>query len=201
MAVRTKQDQEQDTWFITFTCFNWIPLFEITQSYDMVYKWIKLIADKYHVKTHGFVIMPNHVHIIVRTPDTGVDINKMMSNGKRFMAYELVERLKLANNLTVLEQLSSACTDYEKAKGQLHKAFEPSFDAKPIFTAAFLYQKIDYIHHNPVSGKWSLCADFTEYPHSSAGFYYLEKPHCFVTITDYRDFWVDMSLVHPQGPR
>jgi REP element-mobilizing transposase RayT len=104
--------------------------------------------------------MPNHVHIIVRTPDTGVDLNKMMGNGKRFMAYKLVERLKLTNNLVILDRLASACTDREKAKGQIHKAFEPSFDAKPIFTTAFLYQKIDYIHHNPVSGKWSFMPRF-----------------------------------------
>ena len=30
---------------------------------------------------------------------------------------------------------------------------------------------LDYIHHNPVSGKWRLAEDFTKYPHSSAGFY------------------------------
>lgn len=201
MAVRTKHEQEHDTWFISFACFNWIPLFEITQSYDIVYKWIKLIRDKYDVQTHAFVIMPNHVHIIVRTPDIGVDLNRIMSNGKRFMAYELVERLKLANNSIILDRLTSACTDREKAKGQLHRAFEPSFDAKPIFTTAFLYQKIDYIHHNPVSGKWGLCADFTAYPHSSAAFYYLGKPHDVVAIKDYRDFWVDTALVLPQGPR
>jgi REP element-mobilizing transposase RayT len=197
MAVRTKHEQEHDTWFISFTCFNWIPLFEITQSYDMVYKWLKLIADKYNIKTHAFVIMPNHVHIIVRTPDTGIDLNKVMSNGKRFMAYELVARLTSANNIIILNQLASGCTNRDKAKGQLHKAFEPSFDAKPIFTTAFLYQKIDYIHHNPVSGKWNLCADFTDYPHSSAAFYYFEKPHDFVEITDYRDFWIDTNYVKP----
>jgi hypothetical protein len=36
-----------------------------------------------------------------------------------------------------------------------------------------LWQKLDYIHRNPVSGKWNLAPDFTKYPHSSAGFYEL----------------------------
>ncbi len=77
----------------------------------------------------------------------------------------------------------------EKVKGQKHKVFEPSFDAKPVYTADFLYQKLDYIHHNPVSGKWSLCAEFTDYEHSSAVFYELEKPHKYFDINDYRDYW------------
>ena len=53
----------------------------------------------------------------------------------------------------------------------------------------FLYQKLDYIHHNPVSGKWNLCNEFTDYAHSSAAFYVLNRPHVFVEIADYRDSW------------
>jgi hypothetical protein len=34
-------------------------------------------------------------------------------------------------------------------------------------------QKLDYIHHNPVKGKWLLVDDFLKYPHSSASFYEL----------------------------
>ena len=56
-------------------------------------------------------------------------------------------------------------------KNQLHKAFKDSFDAKAIFSDKFLIQKLDYIHHNPVSGKWNLIKDFTEYEHSSASSY------------------------------
>ena len=34
-------------------------------------------------------------------------------------------------------------------------------------------QKFNYIHHNPVSGKWNLVSDYTDYEHSSASFYEL----------------------------
>ncbi len=59
----------------------------------------------------------------------------------------------------------------EKKKGQLHKVFKDSFDAKPVFSRKFLIQKINYIHHNPVTGKWMLAKNFVEYAHSSASFY------------------------------
>ncbi len=35
-----------------------------------------------------------------------------------------------------------------------------SFDAKPIFSEKFLLQKLNYIHYNPVKGKWRLAKDF-----------------------------------------
>jgi hypothetical protein len=38
-------------------------------------------------------------------------------------------------------------------------------------------------------GKWSLCSEFTDYPHSSAAFYLDDKPHGYLNIMDYRDYW------------
>ncbi|MFC0516345.1 transposase [Mucilaginibacter angelicae] len=197
MATRTLHNDPGETWFITFTCYNWIPLFEITKSYNLLYDWFMFIAEHYQIQTHAFVLMPNHVHVIIKLPETEAGLNKIISNGKRFIAYELVKKLTLLGKIDILDQLSAACTEKERAKGQKHKVFEPSFDAKPIFSTAFFHQKIDYIHHNPVSGKWLLCNDFTEYPHSSAAFYHSAKLHEHVSITDYRDFWTDINHVKP----
>ncbi len=187
--IRTRHDLTEKTWFITFTCYQWIPLFDIANAYHSVYKWIKYIDDNYRIKTMAFVIMLNHVHIVIQLPDSVTNLNTIVGNGKRFMAYELIATLKEQKQEPILQRLSSACSEKERTKGQKHKAFEPSFDAKPIYTPDFLHQKIDYIHHNPVNGKWNLCNEFTDYPHSSAAFYVDHKPHKQVTITDYREFF------------
>lgn len=166
-----------------------MPLFEVTQSYDMVYKWLELIEVKYQIKTIAFVIMPNHVHLLLYLTDEKINLNTTISNAKRFMAYEFIQRLRRQEEHKLLYALGAACSDKERAKGQLHKAFEPSFDAKPIYTLGFLNQKLDYIHHNPVSGKWNLANDFTTYPHSSAAYYIDAAIHPSVKITNYCDYW------------
>jgi len=71
----------------------------------------------------------------------------------------------------VLTLLQQDLTPREQKKGQLHNVFEESFDAKAIYTEAFFRQKLNYIHHNPVSRRWQLAVDYTAYPHSSAAFY------------------------------
>lgn len=187
MAVRTLHDPSDNTWFITFTCYNWIPLFQLTNSYDLIYNWLKLIQDKHKLQTLAFVIMPNHVHLMLHSLTEGIELNKIISNGKRFMAYEFIKRLTDNKQINLLAQLNAGCTAKEKAKGQLHKVFESSFDAKHIYSDAFLNQKLDYIHNNPVSGKWNLCAELTDYPHSSAAYYLDGVVHPYINITDYRD--------------
>ena len=36
-------------YFIMFTCKDWLPLFELTESYDAVYKWFDYLEDKGHL--------------------------------------------------------------------------------------------------------------------------------------------------------
>lgn len=147
-----------------------MPLIEITNSYDKVYEWFSILRND-NIETVAYVIMPNHLHCILYFPEENFDLNKIIGNAKRFMAYEIVNRLEKHRETRILQILKAAVTAREKKKGQLHKVFKDSFDAKAIFSDKFLIQKLDYIHHNPVSGKWNLAKDFVAYEHSSASFY------------------------------
>lgn len=41
-----------------------------------------------------YVIMPNHIHVIIDFGTSAISINTIVSNAKRFMAYEIIKRLK-----------------------------------------------------------------------------------------------------------
>jgi REP element-mobilizing transposase RayT len=134
----------------------------------------------------AYVIMPNHIHCMIHFPNAGFNLNKIIGNAKRFMAYEIINRLERNDQHELLHILSTAVTPNEKKKGQLHRVFKNSFDAKPIFSEKFLLQKINYIHRNPVAGKWMLVKDFIAYEHSSASFYETGKTMHF-TPKHFRD--------------
>ena len=73
-------------------------------------------------------------------------------------------------------------TERDVTKGQKHKVFEDSFDAKPIYHRNFLLQKINYIHLNCARGKWKLVEHWEDYEHSSARFYVKNKLDGFVPM-------------------
>ena len=140
----------------------------------MVYKCFDILKEKHDADVIAYVIMPNHVHVILHFHKAGFNLNTIIANGKRFMAYEIINRLETTGNTVLLDRLKSLVTEREKKKGQVHKVFKDSFDAKAIITQPFLLQKVNYIHNNPVSGKWMLAKDFIEYEHSSASFYEIQ---------------------------
>ena len=171
MAVKQQISVADGTFFITITCFNWLHLFEISNAYDCVYKWFNFLRKDGHY-INGYIIMPNHLYALISFSNTAKNINIIIGNGKRFMAYDIVERLQETNNDIILAKLSNAIKPSDKKRGKLHEVFEDSFDNKECFTKKFILQKLDYIHWNPCSGKWNLAPCPDEYLHSSAGFYF-----------------------------
>ena len=100
--------------------------------------------------------MPNHLHVLMEFSLSEKSINTIVSNGKRFIAYELVKRLQEERKNEILEKLAAAVISSDKDRGKKHQVFERSFDCKPITSAHFFLEKLDYIHNNPCSeyGNW-----------------------------------------------
>jgi len=123
--------------------------------------------------------MPNHIHLLVYTKNSKDSINTIIGTGKRFMAYEIVKRLRKLNEIDLLKKMESSVSVKEKERNKKHQVFKPSLDIKDIYTEKFVLQKLNYMHKNPVSGKWKLLENYLDYPHSSARFYDLgEKSNC-----------------------
>ena len=87
------------------------------------------------------------------------------------MAYDIIARLTTSGKQSLLNQLKDEVQKNEASKGKKHQVFRLSCDARKCCDMAMLEQKLDYIHHNPVKGKWRLVDDYCDYKHSSASFY------------------------------
>ena len=181
---RTYQDKSVN-YFCTFTCLDWLPLIRITAAYDVFYKWFVQMKT-YENEITGYVIMPNHAHLLIYVSEKSPSIDKLIGNGKRFIAYEIVERLKRLERHQLLEKLAAGVSKKEQKRGKLHKVFMPSFDAKVCLSDTFIWQKLDYMHWNPLSGKWKFADSPELYPHSSARFYINGEQGLF-PVKDYRE--------------
>jgi len=175
VPTRRKIPETNGVYFVTISCHQWLPLIELISGYEMVYNWFDHLKDKGHYIT-GYVIMLNHFHALIAFRNTDQSINTVVGNGKRFMAYEIINRLERLNEHQLLRRLNLSVEAKERVRNKKHEVWEASF--VPIFIGRkecrshkFMKQKLDYIHDNPCRGKWNLVTDVTQYAHSSARFY------------------------------
>jgi hypothetical protein len=138
--------------------------------------------------------MPNHVHALISFSNTKQSINTIIGNGKRFMAYEIIERLEKNNESVLLHQLADHVEAARKENKKLHEVWEASFDWKDCRSNEFVWQKLNYMHNNSCSGKWQLALNPIEYIHSSAKFY-LTGVQGIYTVTNFMEMEdVDFNL-------
>jgi REP element-mobilizing transposase RayT len=105
MSVLVHHGNEPTLYYVTYTCYHWLHLFSITNSFDLVYKWFDYSKNISAIKVTAYAIMPNHVHAILFFPDTNYNLNTIISNAKRFIAYEIVNRLKQLHENKILQHL------------------------------------------------------------------------------------------------
>ncbi|MEO5600890.1 MAG: hypothetical protein ABIR06_08185, partial [Cyclobacteriaceae bacterium] len=64
MSVRRTIPEDDGIYFITFTCWKWLQVIELSNGYDAIYKWFDVLKNQGHYIA-GYVIMPNHIHALL----------------------------------------------------------------------------------------------------------------------------------------
>jgi len=136
---------------------------------------LQYLVQKELVILYGFVIMPNHIHLLW-------SIKKQ--NGKEsvagsFTKYTAHEFKKMLVHTCELQLYKSDKNDRQ------YQFWKRDPLAIPISSEQILLSKLDYIHNNPVKEKWNLCKLQEEYRWSSAAFY-LNGHDEFNMLTHYR---------------
>jgi putative transposase len=121
---------------------------------------------------YAFVVMPNHLHIIIQCAGENPLAN-VIRDLKKHVADRIIRHYQALGNQSVLDFLTSAVARPDK---QQHKIWEDGYNAKGIFSPDFLRQKMTYVHNNPCQPHWALAECPEDYLWSSARFYLLEEP-------------------------
>ena len=130
--------QEVRTFFITAVTANRRSLFKIESKAKLLITILKENNLKGHFELHAWVIMPDHIHLLL-TPAPDVSLEKAMQLIKGNFSFRLRSRSPL---------------------------WQPSFTRHRIEDAQDFKSHREYIHQNPVRAH--LCSKAEEYPYSSA---------------------------------
>jgi len=170
MATRNKIFLSGEVYFLTFTILDWKPIFTSDKYANLIYKWFDYMKENYNNKIHGYAIMPNHVHVLLKATDKSPQVPKLIQNAKRFLAYEIVKYLEEEGKKELLAHFQEKARTNYRAK---HKLFKQNYDSLIIQSRKFFLEKLNYIHKNPCSPKWNLAERVVDYKHSSASNYIL----------------------------
>jgi REP element-mobilizing transposase RayT len=130
--------------FLTCTIINWIPLFTRPQTVDIILNALQYRQQHNGWKVYGYVILENHLHLVVQADDLLAELPLF----KSYTARQLIDYLKECHAERVLKQMAF----FRKAHklDREYQCWEEGSHPQLIQNAEMLRQKLDYIHFNPV---------------------------------------------------
>lgn len=158
--------------FITTTAEKRVHLFRRDVIKRVIVDSLDYMRVNQWIRLHAFVVMPNHVHFIVRFLEDH-SLSDVMRDFKKHTAKQIVRQYQAENNQQALRFLEQAASH---APDQRHKVWEDGYDAKDVFSRDFLRQKTEYVHNNPCQPHWQLVECPEDYAWSSARYYLLGQP-------------------------
>jgi putative transposase len=124
--------------------------------------------ESWPFKLVAYVLMPDHFHLIVNPRDGRIE--ELMQAVKSLSAREIV---RLANH-----------TSFKTANGGRNQVWQESFKAFPLWSPWMIWQKINYIHSNPL--KAGLVKSVVDYRWSSYGSFYIRESE---PVSVDKDWW------------
>jgi putative transposase len=143
---------------LTFSCLQRRPFFGRDAPRTWFFQALKLARQKHPIDIWAYVIMPEHVHVLIWPKSHTLKISQVLSTVKQSVAKRARNYL-LKHNPAIIERLDGDFHFWQDG---------PGYD-RNIESDAVVWQTIEYIHLNPV--RRGLCQRPEEWPWSSAGFY------------------------------
>ncbi|MCX2493939.1 transposase [Pedobacter sp. PF22-3] len=181
MGLRNRSSfLEKKCFFVTTSCYKHLKLIESDSCKLIIANSLNFVALKYKISILGYVIMPNHFHVLFHFNNEN-KLSDSMRDLKKFCAFEVRKYLESTQSLL----LNLIRIENDK---QVFKIWEDRFDDVWIGSKELLEIKLEYIHQNPLQSHWNLSEYPENYKYSSAAFY-LGNLENAINITDYRDIF------------
>jgi putative transposase len=149
--------------FFTATILEWKHLLKEDTFKDIIIDSLLYLTREKSIVVYGFVIMPNHIHLIWQIQD-GYKREMVQNRFLKFTAQQMKFRL-IDTSDTRLSQFMV------NAKDRQYQFWERNALSIDLWSPNVFTQKLDYIHNNPLQDKWQLVQYPEDYKYSSAKFY------------------------------
>lgn len=147
--------------FLTFSCYRRLPLLKSVRARDVFVRELAKVRDKLGFRLIGYVVMPEHVHLLMSEPPQGTP-STVLHQLKLRVAKALRKRKRRRSD----GQMELAFAKWEEPRA----FWQARFHDFNVYTEGKRKEKLHYMHANPV--KRRLVEHPRDWPWSSWRFYF-----------------------------
>lgn len=166
MSHKYKVRDPEKAYFVTITTVDWVDLFTRLNHKQTIIESLKHCQQTKGLEIYAWVLMPSHLHMMCRG-NGKQNLAAIMRDFKKYTASRIIKNIKNepeSRSEWLLQLFSKACAHL--SRDQKFKVWQDGYHGVEVSSNKFIYQKLNYIHKNPVEDGTVLRPE--EYLYSSA---------------------------------
>ena len=175
MSSRYKVSDNQIPYFVTSTVVGWVDALSRDQYKEIICKSLLHCKDKKGLLLHAYVIMSNHIHLIVSAAP-GYLMGDIMRDFKKYTSKKIIAAIEQnpqeSRKKWMLNMFGYAGENNNS--NEQYQFWQHDYHPIVLDTNEKTIQRLNYLHENPVRA--GIVWQPEHYKYSSAVDYYCDKP-------------------------
>ena len=147
--------------FLTFSCHRRLALLKTARARHLFVRELARVRTEYEFLLVGYVVMPEHVHLLISEPSRGTP-----STVLQMLKQRVSQKLRAKRRSVSGKQLPLAFPEHS---GNPRGFWQARFCDFNVYTNRKMREKLEYMHRNPVTRR--LVEHPKDWPWSSWSFY------------------------------
>ncbi len=153
MSTKYKVKDNDKAHFVTITTVGWIDVFTRLNHKTTIIDSLSYCQKQKGLEIYAYVLMPSHLHMVCRAKE-GFELQNIIRDFKKFTSKKIIQSIKdepESRREWMLDLFLKACEHLKRE--QEFKVWQDGYHAEEVSSNKFIYQKLNYIHQNPVKDK------------------------------------------------
>ena len=150
MSDKYKMYEQDKSYFLTMTVVGWIDVFTRKNHKLAIVRSLQYCQRNKGMEIFGWCLMPSHLHLIARSNGEN-ELSDIIRDFKKYTSRKIVDQIleqPESRREWMLNQFEYAGRHLKEIKN--YKFWQSGNHAEIIYSPKFFYNKLDYIHKNPV---------------------------------------------------
>ena len=166
MSSKYKFHNPEGIYFVTWSVIRWIDVFTRSHYREIMLESFRYCQNEKGLKIHAWVIMTNHLHMIVSAAE-GYLLENIMRDLKKYTSSQMIKAIRENHIESRKEWMLKAFEEEGKknSNNTYYQFWQQDNHPVELIDNKMMEQKLEYIHNNPVEQGFVNKAE--DYPWSS----------------------------------
>ena len=167
MSTKYKFIDNNGIYFVSFATVSWVDVFTRLTYMEIFIESVRYCQQNKGLKLHAWCLMSNHAHLVFSRSGQ-YSHSDILRDLKKFTSKNLIEAIENNSSESRKEWMLSIFRNagQNKSNNKVYQFWQQDNHPIELFSPAVTFQKIDYVHNNPVVA--GIVSEPDHYLHSSA---------------------------------